>query len=252
MKKAKFLIPLLTIVFLAGCTSSSKRRSNGGVTSQEPVTSVPPSTKTTGDTGSSSITSDTSVIPPQPGEEVTKTIETFGDNFVNVGGFNGGGQQIDSAVDGQKDNVTKLKTYFDTICDQDGMLSSLTCSKMNTGKPANDYYTVWLCIGTQAGTGSLVWKSTAQMKSVVLNVRTYFRYYTYGSESAPYHPENSIVSINGQETALTANDGTTEPTPITINYSPSENFTTLTISNLISGTSYSRFFIDSITITWVY
>ena len=280
MRKSIITLSTLLALVVTGCTSTPKKKK--ATTSEQPTTEAPSKTSevsptsvtqspTTAPTSAqptsvtpttvspTSSSSETTVVPPTPGTEVTKTIATAFDEFKNNSGFTAGGQQIDTDLlqptNDKTKNAAKLKTYFESICDVEGMISDLVFHNLNTNQTkTNDLY---LTAGTASVAGSITWTSAIQMKSVSVTVKNYFKYYKddYTDPSAVEvcHTDSAQLSVNNEKYAMTVTDINIEPTHQTFTYSPAETFRSLEITNdLIGGTSSNRIFIESISITFVF
>ena len=281
MRKSIITLSTLLALVVTGCTSTPKKKK--ATTSEQPTTEAPsktsevsptsvtqsptsaptsaqPTSVTPTTVSPTSSSSETTVVPPPtPGTEVTKTIATAFDEFKNNSGFTAGGQQIDTDLlqptNDKTKNAAKLKTYFESICDVEGMISDLVFHNLNTNQTKiNDLY---LTAGTASVAGSITWTSAIQMKSVSLTVKNYFKYYKddYTDPSAVEvcHTDSAQLSVNNEKYAMTVTDINIEPTHQTFTYSPAETFTSLEITNdLIGGTSSNRIFIESISITFVF
>ena len=286
MRKSIITLSTLLALVISGCTSTPKKKKSAtseqlttgapsktsevsptsvtqspitASTSAQPTSATPTSATPTSVAPTSSSLETTLVPPPTPGTEVTKTIATAFDEFKNNSGFTAGSQQIDTDLlqptNDKTKNAAKLKTYFESICDVEGMVSDLVFHNLNTTlSNTNDLY---LTFGTQSASGSITWTSSVPMKSVSITAKNYFKYYKddYTDPSAVEvcHTDSAQLSVNNEKYAKTVTDINVEPTHQTFTYSPAETFTTLEILNdLIGGTSYNRLFLESISITFVF
>ena len=188
MKKTSVSILVLLAVVICGCTNTSKKKKNSkeeGVSTtssnNSSETSFPGQSSTQVISSTSAISSQApSETPPPPaGTEVTRTIATCLDPFETGTGF-AASRQIDNHDNEQSadkvQNAAILTSYFSSICDVEGMISSLTYTTLNTNVDRNNGNDVYLTIGTTCA-GSIVWQSTAQMKKVVLHVNNYHKWY---------------------------------------------------------------------------
>lgn len=281
MRKSITTLIALFAWIVAGCTSTTKKKRSPskeqltteslGTSSENLSTSIV--SKTTTAQSSIQTTSSTQISsgpiisnsaisivpPPTPGTEVTKTIVTAFDEFKEKSGFNAGGQQIDTDLlqptNDKTKNAAKLKSYFESVCDGDGMVSDIVFHNLNTNE--SNTKDLYLTAGTASAAGSITWTSTTQMKSVSLTVKNYYKYYkddyTNPSATEVCHTDSAQLSVNNEKYPMIVTDISVEPTHQTFTYAPSETFTSLSITNdLIGGTTSNRIFIESITITFVY
>ena len=254
MKKSSIsLLVLLALVF-SGCTTNTKKKKSSKEGASVSQTSENPTSSQTSEGGTS--VNPTSVTP---GTEVTKTIVTAFDEFKEKSGFTYGGQQIDTDLlqptNDKTKNAAKLKSYFESVCDGDGMVSDIVFHNLNTNE--SNTKDLYLTAGTASAVGSITWTSATQMKSVSLTVKNYYKYYkddyTDPSATEVCHTDSAQLSVNNEKYPMIVTDISIEPTHQTFTYAPSETFTSLSITNdLIGGTTSNRIFIESIAITFVY
>lgn len=267
MKKTHLYLLSLVALVVSGCTSTPKKKKQSSSdvpatqTSAKPGTSVGPTSQsvTTSSSVSPSGSSATSKTPPPVGTEVTRTIATCLDDFETGTTFAAGGRQIDNHDEFQpndkKQNAELLTGYFTSICNIEGMISSITYTALNTNVDRNNGKDIYLTIGT-SDAGKIVWNSTTPMKKVVLKVNNYhkwYRDYAKGETEEQWHTDSAKLIVNGSETSMAITDISIEPESRFVAYEPTEPFTTLTIENeLIGGTDHNRIFLESLEITWIY
>ena len=280
MRKSIITLSTLLALVISGCTSTPKKKKSA--TSEQPTTEAPSKTSEVSPTSAtqspttpptsaqptsatptsvaptSSRSETTLVPPPTPGTEVTKTIVTCLDDFKTNAGFTGSSQQIDTDLtdptNDKTKNAAKLKTYFESICDAEGMVEDLVFHNLNTIIPQGNS-DVYLTLGT-SNQGTINWTSSVAIKSVSLVVNNYHKYYrdyTVEGSVEQWHTDNAQLSINNQKYEMNVTDTSIQPTHQTFTYAPSESFTSFEVTNdLIGGTDHNRIFIESISITFVF
>lgn len=263
MKKTSVSILLLLVLLVSGCTSTSRKKKSSkdsGESSQISNVSSKSAEQSSSQQSSASSSSSgaSSIEPPPAGTEETRTIATSLDDFEEGTGFNAGGRQIDNHDENQSadkiQNAELLTTYFSSICNIEGMISSITYTALNTNPNRNNGHDIYLTIGTSEA-GKIVWQSSTPMKKAVLKVNNYHKWYRdYATEAEEqWHTDSAKLVVNGSETDMTVTETNVEPTTRTVTFEPGTTFNSLTIENkLIGGTDHNRIFLESIEITWIY
>lgn len=172
--------------------------------------------------------------------EYTQTIKFSGNDFHAIA--TAAGVQINDSE--YAENVRKLTEYCDSFLEYENLISSLSCTRLNTAEWNEKVY---LCVGTgyyannKFNAGKLQWNSIEKIYKVQIKAQAYAKLNNYSGNTYDYPAH---VWIDNDDHSLEF-ASPAEPTLQTFEKTYTEGVTKFVISS-----TGARVLLDEITITW--
>ena len=172
--------------------------------------------------------------------EYTQTIKFSGNDFNEIA--TAAGVQINDSE--YPDKVKQLTEYCDSFLEYENLISSLSCTRLNTADWGGKTY---LCVGTgyyangKFSEGKLTWNSIEKIYKVQIKAQPYAKENSYSGNIYDY-PAHVWIDSDDHSLEFTS---PAEPTLQTFEKTYTDGVTKFTISS-----TGARVLLDEITITW--